>query len=218
MTLFVNVLLLGFAALVYFVRYVLLVINRNTLLNSIVAAGAVWLGVVASVVAFIAVITCFVLLTRWLIARRAAAFTHRGQPEPRRTWALWVGCLAPVVNLAWAPVYVVELATLEDHYGRLRKPIWVWWTGWVLSTGVSIYAIATSWVSDAQGIANNTVATAVGYLLAAGVVAAVARIFEGFELKPVERPAHRWVMVGEEGPAAPESSIGVEIAGQDPAA
>ncbi|MDD4867845.1 MAG: hypothetical protein PHQ28_12230, partial [Mycobacterium sp.] len=43
-TLFVTVLVLGIAALVYAVRYVLLVVNRNTLLNSVVAAAADWLG------------------------------------------------------------------------------------------------------------------------------------------------------------------------------
>ena len=39
-SLFVGVLVFAIAALVYVVRYVLLVINRNTLLNSWVAAAA----------------------------------------------------------------------------------------------------------------------------------------------------------------------------------
>lgn len=212
-TLFGTLAVLGGAALVYFARYVLLVINRNTLLNSTVALAAVWLGLLAGVVALVAVITCVVVLTRWLLARRAAAFTQHGQPDPRRAWALRAGCLVPLVNLAWAPVYVVELAALEGHYARLRKPIGVWWVGWILSTAVSIFAIATSRVTDAQGIANNTVATMVGYLLAAATVAAVARVFDGFERRPVQRPAHRWLVVGDDGPAAR-----VELAGQDPAA
>lgn len=217
-TLFISVLVFGAAALVYFARYVLLVINRNTLLHPIVAAASVWLGVAATLVALVVLSTCFVLLTWWLIARRAAAFTHRGQPEPRPTWALWAGCLTPLVNLVWAPVYLVELAVVEDHYGRLRKAIWVWWAGWICNAGVSIFALATSRVSDAQGIANNTVATTVGYLLAAAAVAALARVFEGFERKPVARPAHRWVVVDDDEMSAPGSALGVEIVGQDPAA
>ncbi|MDT5260591.1 MAG: hypothetical protein QOD10_5671, partial [Mycobacterium sp.] len=56
-TLFLSVLVLSAAALVYVVRYVLLVINRNTLLNSIVAIAADLLGVLASVAAIAAVIT-----------------------------------------------------------------------------------------------------------------------------------------------------------------
>ena len=49
--------MLGVAALVYVVRYVLLVFNRNTLLNSVVAIAADWFGVLASVAAIAAVIT-----------------------------------------------------------------------------------------------------------------------------------------------------------------
>lgn len=217
-TLFAAMLVLGIAALVYLVRYVLLIINRNTLLNPVVAAVAFWLGVVASVAALGVVITCFVVLVRWLIARRAAAFTHHGQPEPRPTWALWAGCLVPLANLAWAPVYVIELASIEDHLARLRKPILVWWIVWIISTTASIFAIATSGAKDAQGIGNNTVAMTVAYLLAAAAVAAVARIFEGFERKPVERPAHRWVVVADDRPAAHPPAAVVELAGQEPAA
>ncbi|MDI3313184.1 MAG: DUF4328 domain-containing protein [Mycobacterium sp.] len=215
-TLFATVLVLAVAALVYLVRYVLLIINRNTLLNPLVAGTAVWLGVVASLAAAVAVIACAVVLTRWLIARRATAFAHYGLPEPRSHWALWVGCVVPLVNLLWAPVYVIELATLEGHYSRLRKPILLWWLVWVASAAVSIVATATSPTRNAQGIGNNTVTTALAYLLAAAVVAAVGRVFEGFERKPVERPAHRWVVVPADlvpRPAAPGGP-----AGQEPAA
>lgn len=216
--LFVTVLVFGVAALVYLARYVLLVINRNTLLNPIVAAASVWLGVAVTAVALLAMSVCFVLFTRWLIARRVAAFAQRGQPEPRRSWVLWAGCLTPLVNLVWAPIYAVELAVVEEHYGQLRRPIWVWWIGWILSTAVAVFALATSRVSDAQGIANNTVETTVGYLLAAAALAALARVFEGFERKPVQRPAHRWVAVGDDEACATRSTVGVEIVGQDPAA
>jgi hypothetical protein len=215
-TVFVTVLVLALAGVAYFVRYVLLIINRNTLLNPVMAAAAVWLGVVASVAAAAAVITCAFVLTRWLIARRAAAFLHHGRPEPRANWTLWAGCMVPPVNLAWAPVYVIELATLEGHYARLRKPILLWWIVWLFSAAISIIATATSTSQDAQGIGNNTVMTALAYLLAAAVVVAVGRVFEGFERKPVERPAHRWVVVPE-GRAA-TSAAAVELQRQEPAA
>lgn len=217
-TSFVSVLVLSIAALVYVVRYALLVINRNTLLNSWVALAADWLGVLASVGAGAAVIASGVLLIRWMIARRAAVFAHHGLPEPRSTRALWAGCVVPLANLLWAPVYVIELALLEDHWARLRRPVLQWWLAWICSYAVSIAAIATSFATDAQGIANNTVLMVVAYLLAAATLAAAARIFEGFHRKPVARPAHRWVMVPDDGAAAPASADPVEFKGQEPAA
>jgi hypothetical protein len=220
-TLFLSVLVLAFAALVYVMRYVLLVINRGTLLNSVVAGAAEWLGVLASVAAIIALITCAVVLIRWLIARRAAAFSHYALPEHRSVPALWAGCLVPFANLLWAPVYVIELATIENHYARLRRPIVLWWSAWIFSYVVSIFAIATSLDTDAQGIANNTVLMVFAYLVAAAAVASVARVFEGFERKPVQRPAHRWVVVSPDHPdrpAAPASAAPVELSGQEPAA
>jgi hypothetical protein len=221
LTLFLGVLVLCAAALVYVVRYVLLVINRNTLLNSIVAIAADWLGVLASVAAIAAVIASGVTLIRWLIARRGAVFAHLGLPEPRSVRALWAGCAVPLANLLWAPVYVIELATVEEHYARLRRPIVQWWIAWVFSYLVSIFAIVTSFARDAQGIANNTVLMVLAYLLAAVTLSAVARVFEGFVRKPVERPAHRWVVVDRDHPdrpAAPASAAPVELEGQEPAA
>jgi hypothetical protein len=209
-----SLLVLAMAALVYVARYVLLVINRNVLLNSIVAIAADWLGVLASVAAIAAVITSGVMLIRWLIARRAAAFSHHGLPEPRSVRALWAGCAVPLANLLWAPVYVIELAAIEEHYARLRRTIFEWWIAWIFSYLVSIFAIVTSFATDAQGIADNTVLMVLAYLLAAVTLAATARVFEGFERKPVERPAHRWVVAG----AGRPSGDAVELEGQEPAA
>jgi Domain of unknown function (DUF4328) len=220
LTLLLSLLVLCAATLVYVVRYVLLVINRNTLLNSVVAFAANWLGVLASVAAVVAVGVSGVMLTRWLIARRARAFSHYGLQDQRSVRALWAGCLVPLANLLWAPVYVTELATIEEHHARLQKPIVQWWIAGVFSSTVSIFAIATSWAKDAQGIANNTVLMVLAYLLAATTLAAVARVFERFERKPVERPAHRWVVVGDDRPGASSSTSTppVELEGQEPAA
>ena len=134
----------------------------------------------ASVAALAAVITSGVMLIRWLIARRAAVFAHYGLPEHRSVAALWAGCVVPLANLLWAPVYVIELATIEEHYARLRRPIVQWWIAWVFSYAVSILAIITSFATDPQGIANNTVLMVFAYLFAAATLAAVARVFEGF--------------------------------------
>ncbi len=219
-TLFVSVLVLAVAALVYVARYVLLVINRNTLLNSVVAGVADWLGVLVSVAAIAAVIACGVQLIRWMIARRAAVLVHHGLPESRSARSLWAGCVVPLANVVWAPVYVIELAILEERHARLRGPILQWWIAWLFSYAVWICAIVTSFATEAQGIANNTVMVVLAYLFAAATVAAAARVFEGFERKPVQRPAHRWVMVGPDrpDPAVPASAGPVELKGQEPAA
>nr|WP_231110357.1 DUF4328 domain-containing protein [Mycobacterium avium] len=128
------------------------------------------------------------------------------------------GCVVPLANLLWAPVFVIELALLEEHYHRLKGPILQWWITWVCSYAVSVSAIATSFVTDAQGSANNTILMVFGYLFAAANLAAATRIFEGFQRKPVARPAHRWVMVPDDGPPPPAPGAPVEFKGQEPAA
>ncbi len=220
LALFISVLVLGSAALVYVARYVLLVFNRKTLLNSIVAVAADWFGDLASVAALAALITSGAFLIRWLIARRAAVFSHYGLADHRSVAALWAGCVVPFANLLWAPVYVIELAAIEEHYGRLRRPIFEWWIAWVFSYAVSISAIVTSFATDPQGIANNTVLMVFGYLFAGATLAAVARVFEGFERKPVARPAHRWVVVAPElpDPHGEPAAVPVELKGEEPAA
>lgn len=255
---FATAVTLGSAALVHLLRYLLMIINRTVLLNWLVADAAALLSVLASLAAIAAVITYAVVLTQWLIARRAAAFVHRGRPETRTPWALRIGCLLPpsvamvlaitfaVVRVAsghtaswalmaacmvfsclpllasvWALVYVIELAKTEDNYSRLRGPIWGWWLLWLLSCVTSVFASITSGAQDAQGIANNTVAIIVAYLLALGAVIATEKLFEGFERKPVERPAHRWVVVADDGAAAAGSAgsaPAVELSGEEPAA
>ncbi len=215
-TLIATIAALGAGALVHIVRYVLMIINRDVLLNPVVAWLATWLGVVISVAVVFLVVATFILLTNWLIARRAAAFKHVGRQEHRPLWALRAGCLVPFANLFWAPVFVLELANVEGATARLRRPIAVWWVVWVLSTAVSVFSIATSFTTDAQGIADNTVTTIVAYLIAMAAMVLVGRVLLGFERRPVERPAKRWVIVADESEG--ESGVPVESEGQNPAA
>ena len=69
---------LGVAALVHVVRYALLIVNRSVLLNKVVAFAATWLGVLVSVVVLFMIVASAVVLTNWLIARRAAASRTTG--------------------------------------------------------------------------------------------------------------------------------------------
>jgi hypothetical protein len=225
-TLLSTMVVLGVAALVHVVRYALLIVNRTVLLNKVVAFAATWVGVLASVVAMFMVVASAVVLTNWLIARRAAAFAHHRRDDPRSIWELRAGCLVPLVNLFWAPVYVMELARVEERLKWLRRPIVVWWIVWIFSTVLSVFSIATSFTQDPQGIADNTVTTIVAYLLGLAALLLAMKVFLGFERRPVERPAKRWVIVRDEGTQSadnrsepePEPAAPVESEGQNPAA
>ncbi len=225
-TLIATMVVLGVAALVHVVRYALLIVNRSVLLNKVVAFTATWLGVLVSVIVLFMVVASAVVLTNWLIARRAAAFAHHRREDPRSVWALRAGCLVPLVNLAWAPVFVIELADVEERLKWLRRPIVVWWIVWIFSTAVSVFSIATSFTQDSQGIADNTVTTIVAYLLALAALLLALKVFLGFERRPVERQAKRWVIVRDEVSPTPEKQPEPEPApaaageseGQNPAA
>jgi hypothetical protein len=217
-TLIATMAVLGAAALVHVVRYALLIVNRTVLLNKVVAFAATWLGVAISVIALFMVVASAIVLTNWLIARRAAAFGHHRRDDPRSPSALRLGCLVPLVNLLWAPVYVIELAGVEERLSRLRRSILVWWLVWVLATAVSIFSIATSFTQDAQGIADNTVTTIVAYLLGLAALLLAMKVFLGFDRQPVERPAKRWVIVRDDQKDQAEPAVAVESEGQNPAA
>ena len=183
------------AALAHVARYLLLLVNRTTLLPPLVAGGILLMGVLVSLAAMVSVIVTTAVLTSWLIGRRAAVFGFLGHDDPRSEWELWAGCLTPVVNLVWAPVFLFELARAEQSQARLRGPIVMWWIAWTFSTAISAWAIWTSAATDPQGIADNTVTVIIAYLAGLAVLILLWRLFDGFDHRPVERPMHRWVMV-----------------------
>ena len=213
-------------ALAHGFRYILLLINRSTLLPPLVANGTLLMGVLVSLAAIAAVLATAAVMTSWLIARRAEVFGRHGQPDPRPEWALWVGCLVPVVNLVWAPVFVIELARAERSGQRLRGPITAWWIAWIVSTLISAWAMWTSSATEPQAIADNTVTVIVGYLVGLVALLLLMRVFDGFEQRPVQRPLHRWVVVSDApadngpdtGPDAErgtESDIDVDVESRD---
>lgn len=220
--------LLGAAALLHVIRYGLLLINRTILLDPIVAGLATWLPVAASVLAFFAVVASALILTNWLIARRAAAYAHLGSPDPRSPRELWAGCLIPVVNLVLAPVFVIELARAEQRSGLRIISWWItWFFSYALSTASLVTTVLTIFYDGAQRIADNTVTTAIAYLIALAALLLAMQVYEGFERQPVNRPSRRWVMVGggrpeeaepPEQPAADESAVPVEAEDRNPAA
>ena len=212
-TLMVTAAVFALAALAHIARYGLLLLNRSVLLPPLVAVASLLMGILVSLAAIVAVIATGVVMTAWLIGRRAEAFAAQGQEDPRPEWTLWAGCMVPVLNLFWAPVFVIELAQAENARERMRTPITLWWLGWVLSTLVSAWAIWTSSATEPQGIADNTVTVIVAYLAGLAVLVLLWRIFDGFVRRPVQRPAHRWVIVAQDVESeAPESDGAVDSA------
>jgi hypothetical protein len=230
-TLLITMIALAFAVVIHIANYALLLYNRSNLLHPIVAGIATWAGVAASVVAFFTSIASAIVLTGWLIARRAVTYAHLDMADPRPAWQLWLGCLLPLVNLFWAPVFVIELARVESRLTWLRAPIVVWWCAWWVSFLVSVFSFATSFTRDSQGIANNTVAITIAYLAALAALLLTTRMYRAFEHQAVDRPVKRWVIVSEDKPhtqtpppdveqqdADAQSSPRVESGREEPAA
>ncbi|MDH6195339.1 putative membrane protein [Mycobacterium frederiksbergense] len=230
---------LGVAAFAHVVRYLLLLINRAVLLHPLIAVAGVVLGLLASLLAMGVVVITVVQLIRWLVERRAARYAQHGEADPRGARTLWLCSLLPGVNLVMAPVFVWELADLEGRLSHLRRPIVVWWIVWALSAVVAVWSMVstvyvTFFAGTPQNIADNTVTTIVGYLLAMAAFLLAAKVFAGFEGDTKAQPGvRRWVVVEPEttGPRgtetadtpqnheeSPESAVPVEAQGQNPAA
>lgn len=225
--------IVGLAVLAHVIRYALLLINRSILLNPILAGAVTWFGVALSVLALFAVIGTGVVLTNWLVARRAAAYAVGGTEDPRSAWEIRAGSLIPIANLLWAPVFVTELARVEHRTRALRRDVVAWWCTWALSYVLMIWAFATSFTRDPQAIADNTVTTIIAYVAGLAALVLAFRVFQDFERSPVDRPARRWVMVPDwsvDGSAAdddhdpsepvdrPDSPARVETGQREPAA
>jgi len=210
-TLLASAAVFGLAALAHMLRYLLLLINRTVLLPPLIANGTLLMGVLVSLAAMVSVIVTAAVMTSWLIGRRAEVFGYLGHDDPRSEWELWAGCMTPVVNLVWAPIFLIELARAEQFHTRLRGSITMWWIGWILSTAISAWAIWTSSATDAQGIADNTVTVIIAYLAGLAVLLLLWRVFDGFDRKSVQRALHRWVVV-------PQDDLTAEHAPSDPIA
>jgi hypothetical protein len=215
-TLLAALAIFALAALAHVLRYLLLLINRTRLLPPLVANGTLLMGVLVSLAAIASVIITSAVMTAWLIGRRAAVFRFHGHDDPRSEWELWLGCVIPVVNLVWAPVFLIELARAEQSQARLRGPIVMWWIAWTFSTLISAWAMWTSSATDPQAVADNTVTVIIAYLAGLAVLLLLWRVFDGFVRKQVERPLHRWVIVGEDQrPPDPADDVPTDSTGDD---
>jgi hypothetical protein len=202
--LLITALVFALAAAAHMLRYLLMLINRTTLLPPFVAIGSLITGVLASLAAIVAVGATAVVLTSWLIGRRAAAFDRHGQQDPRPEWMLWAGFLIPVVNWFFAPLFVLELAQAEGSRERQNRPILLWSIAWALTTLICGWATWTSVKAhEPQAVADNTVTVIIAYLAGLAVIVLLWRVIDGFVRRPVDRPTHRWVIVPADADAGP---------------
>jgi len=206
--LLVTAAVFALAAAAHILRYLLMLINRTTLLPPVVAIGSLITGVLASLGAIVAVIAAAVVLTSWLIGRRAAAFARHGRDDPRPELALWAGCLIPVVNWFYAPLFLLELAQAEGCRERQNRPIALWSIAWIVATLISAWATWSGLRATLpQAVADNTVTTIIAYLAGLAVLVLLWRVIDAFVRRPVNRPLHRWVIV-QTGQAADTTAAG----------
>ncbi|MFC4376586.1 DUF4328 domain-containing protein [Nocardia halotolerans] len=188
-----------FAALAEYGRYLVLLQNRTRLVPSwllwISDATVLTFGVLAPIFALAAAVA----LVAWLIEARRAAFTARGERDPRRSWTLVAGCLVPGVNLIWTGVFLTEL--LGPHPDpRALRAVRIWWTAWAVSGG--LFVTATLWrnASTLQAEADGVSFTAFTNLYAAAFAVLTlwtVHLIEGRDLRGAPRSARRWVMAAD---------------------
>ena len=183
-------------------RYLLLLINRTTLLPPFIAIGSLLTGIFVSLAALVAVAAVALTLTSWLIGRRAEAFARHGQEDPRPTWMLWAGGLIPPVNFLLAPLFVIEQAQAERCRDRQNAPVLMWAIAWIVAALLCGWATWTGLrASEPQAVADNDITMIVAYLAGLAVLALLWRVVAGFVggITVVARPTHRWVVVPTDG-------------------
>lgn len=216
--LLVTAAVFALAAATHVVRYLLMLINRTTLLPPFVALGSLITGVLASLAAIVMVGVTAVVLTSWLIGRRADAFAAHGQDDPRPEWTLWLGCLVPVVNWVFAPLFCLELAQAERCRERQNRPIALWAVAWIITSLICAWATWTSLrAHEPQAVADNTMTVIIAYLAGLAVIVLLWQVVEGFIRRPVTRELHRWVVVpGAESEPPAEADEVVEVDEAEP--
>ncbi len=207
------------AAGAHALRYLLLLINRTTLLPPFIAVGSLLTGIFVSLAALVAVAAVAMALTSWLIGRRAEAFARHGQDDPRPTWMLWAGCLVPPVNFFFAPLFVIELAQAERCRDRQNAPVLMWAIAWIVAALICGWATWTGLrASEPQAVADNTITMIVAYLAGLAVLALVWRVVAGFvgPITVAARPTHRWVVVPPGAvPVSPEPAASEPTGSED---
>jgi hypothetical protein len=195
--------LFGLSAAAEFGRYLLLMRNREWLIQPVVVYLSDWSVRITSVLALVFALLAAVALVGWLIDARRRAYAVHGQRDPRGRWTLLLGCVIPVVNLLWPGVFLTELAARQSD-PRIRQAVRIWWAVWVVNGVMAAGALCFRAAGTLQAQANGVIFTVYTDLVATAVAVLslwVVRLCEGLDLRGRRRLPKRWVATG--GPAVP---------------
>ncbi|MBD0862991.1 DUF4328 domain-containing protein [Gordonia sp. zg691] len=199
---------LAASAVVHLLRYILLVVNRDTPLPEFLIAASDWSTIFVGIVAFLGFVMATLAFMRWVLELRADTYSAAQLLDPRRP--TWVAALAglPLINLVGAPLVLQEVAVLRVGQDpsldarvvarRLRK-LWVAWLVVNVAALLAIVARFIAWRSEslqtgANALAMVIISAAVSAAFALWMSRRVATVFDAAAAAPV--PTRRWVAVG----------------------
>jgi hypothetical protein len=134
------------AAVAEFWRYVLLVISRNSALDTDVVEMSDALEIIASLLSVVFGLLGIASVLWWLVVARQAAADENGQEPPRSTRQVLIGTLVPGLNFVLAGSILAELehAVLRRPAAQRPRPsrlVLAWWAAWVLDAVLMILVI-----------------------------------------------------------------------------
>ncbi|WP_159441884.1 DUF4328 domain-containing protein [Williamsia sterculiae] len=195
--------------------YALLIANRTEPVNRTHAAIAIGINLVVGIASLLAVVAVFATMIAWLREERVDRYRRDDRVDPRGRWQLVVGCVVPVLNLAWPAAFFHELAArypdnrrtdvqwpmpgddLEVLSPRCSRILRRWWVGWVAVSVLAYLTVLVRWCADSvQWAANGVWLTAASDLAGAAFLAGTLWVLNRlFTERAVEVPATRWLAV-----------------------
>lgn len=184
-TMLVAAAVLAVAALAHVLRYVLLLINRTTLLSPLVANGSLLMGVLVQP------------------GRNSRRHRRRSRCDGVAHHPPGRGVQAPRTagpRPGMGPVGGVPGARRQSRLGTGLRPgadrtpstpirdcadRSSWWIAWIVATLISGWAIWTSGATEARAVADNTVTVVIAYLAGLAVMLLLLRVFDGFVRRPM---------------------------------
>ncbi|HWC79893.1 MAG TPA: DUF4328 domain-containing protein [Pseudonocardiaceae bacterium] len=162
----------GLAGLGELLRYVLMVIGRDTALPGALVTASDALVTAGSVAGLLAWLVAGVLTVRWLLITRTVAADHAGVRPGRPDWLVLLGVLLPGLNLFLAAPILAELehtARAETGPVRASRELLAWWVLWAANEIVAVVTVLWRLRSGVQAQADGVLWHLATDLLAVGV-------------------------------------------------
>lgn len=164
------------SAVAEFWRYALLVISRNSALDTDVVAMSDALEIIASLLSVVFGLLGIASVLWWLVVARQAAADENGQEPPRSTRQVLIGTLVPGLNFVLAGSILAELehAVLRRPAAQRPRPsrlVLAWWAAWLLDAVLMVLVIIWRFRGGVQAQADSVFLS--GLLDTSAVVLAV---------------------------------------------